>query len=74
MPHETEKTIFGVVKFRFPRVVTQFEIGALVLTAGCPLHTQAMRLLRVAKFKLSHYLPPDLVVKFQLIDIVDVIL
>jgi hypothetical protein len=24
-------------------VVTQFEIGAHVLTAGCPLNTQAMR-------------------------------
>jgi hypothetical protein len=28
---------------RHGRVVTQFEIGAHVLTAGCPLNTQAMR-------------------------------
>jgi hypothetical protein len=36
-------------------VVTQFEIGAHVLTAGSPLRTQAMRPLYAAKFKLSHY-------------------
>jgi hypothetical protein len=35
-------------------VVTQFEIGAHVLTVGCPLHTQAMRPLQAMRFKLSH--------------------
>jgi phosphatidylserine/phosphatidylglycerophosphate/cardiolipin synthase-like enzyme len=37
------------------RVVTQFEIGAHVLTAGCPLDTPTMRSLQATKFKLSHY-------------------
>jgi integrase len=36
--------------------VTQFEISAHVLTAGCPLHTQTMWPLQAARFKLSHYL------------------
>jgi hypothetical protein len=35
--------------------VTQFEIGAHVLTVGCPLHIQAMRPLQAMRFKLSHY-------------------
>jgi hypothetical protein len=37
------------------RVVTEFEIGAHILTAGWPLHIQAMQPLRAAKFKLTHY-------------------
>jgi hypothetical protein len=52
LPYHTPKLpVNGCLR----KVVTQFEIGAHILIAGCPLHTQAMRPLQAVKFKLSHY-------------------
>jgi hypothetical protein len=47
--------ILNGLGFAHRPVMTQFEIGARVLTAGGPRYTQAMRPLQAVKFKLSHY-------------------
>jgi hypothetical protein len=38
--------------------VTQFEIGPHILTAGCLLLTEVIRLQPTAEFKLSRYRTP----------------